>query len=307
MDSQSVRRSPAARAWRLAAAQHWVISRAQLIEVGFHPQAIKYRVRRGRLHRTPWKGVYAVGRPQLTRHGYFKAALLAVGDGAVLSHRSAAEVWGLLTARLEVVEVLVPANKRVRQRMIVARRRSALHPEDVMTPEGLRVTSPTRTLIDLALNATGDELEDAIRRADKDDLVSPELLRSRLARYEGEPGVAAMRKLLDRSTYTVTDSALERLFLPIARRAGLPRPLTQQWLNGFRVDFYWPDLGLVVETDGLRYHRTAQQQTVDRRRDQAHVASGLTVLRFSRAQVRFEPRAVEATLRRVIARLATAS
>ena len=111
--------------------------------------------------------------------------------------------------------------------------------------------------------------------------------------------------MLDRRTFQVTDSRLEQMFLPIVRQAGLPRPLTQQRVNGFRVDFHWPYLGLVVETDGLRYHRTPQQQSADRRRDQAHVAAGLTVLRFSHAQVKFEPGQVLRTLTTVARRLTT--
>ena len=95
--------------------------------------------------------------------------------------------------------------------------------------------------------------------------------------------------MLDRRTFRLTDSELERRFLPLARAAGLPVPLTRQRVNGFEVDFFWPDLGLVVETDGLRYHRTPAQQARDRLRDQAHTAAGLTPLRFTHAQVRFEP------------------
>lgn len=116
-------------------------------------------------------------------------------------------------------------------------------------------------------------------------------------------GVPALRALLDRRTFTLTDSQLERRFLRLVRGAGLPRPLTGQRVNGFKVDFYWPDLGLVVETDGLRYHRTATQQARDRRRDQAHAAAGLTPLRFTHAQVTFEPDDVEGTLIAVANRL----
>lgn len=112
-----------------------------------------------------------------------------------------------------------------------------------------------------------------------------------------------MRRILDRRTFALTDSELERRFLPITRAAGLPLPETGRKLNGFKVDFYWPDLGLVVETDGLRYHRTPAQQARDRMRDQAHTASGLTCLRFTHAQVRFEADHVRATLAAVVRRL----
>jgi very-short-patch-repair endonuclease len=104
---------------------------------------------------------------------------------------------------------------------------------------------------------------------------------------------------MDRRTFTLTDSELERRFLQLVRKAGLPQPLTQQRVNGYLVDFYWPELKLVVETDGLRYHRTATQQSRDRERDQAHVAAGLIALRFTHAQVRYDPARVVETLRAV--------
>jgi very-short-patch-repair endonuclease len=121
----------------------------------------------------------------------------------------------------------------------------------------------------------------------------------------GRRGVAILRDTLDRRTFVLTDSELERRFLPIARRAGLPKPETQMMVNGFRVDFYWPELGLVVETDGLRYHRTPTQQAADRVRDQAHAAAGLTPLRFTHAQIAYEPGQVRETLGAVSGRLRT--
>ena len=145
----------------------------------------------------------------------------------------------------------------------------------------------------------------AINEADKRDLVDPETLRSALDAMTPRPGVGILRETLDRRTFTLTDSALERLFLPIARRAGLSAPETGQIVNGYKVDFYWPDLGLVVETDGLRYHRTPAQQATDRLRDQAHAAAGLTPLRFTHAQVRYEPAHVQETLTAVARRLFT--
>lgn len=111
---------------------------------------------------------------------------------------------------------------------------------------------PVRTLVDLAACLLRDALEAAVNEADKHDLIDPETLRSALYRYRGQPGVTALREALDRRTFTLTDSELERRFLPVARKASLPRPQTRKYVNGFEVDFYWPDLGLVVETDGLR-------------------------------------------------------
>jgi very-short-patch-repair endonuclease len=111
--------------------------------------------------------------------------------------------------------------------------------------------------------------------------------------------VVKLRKLLDATTFTLTDSELERLFVPIALGAGLPKPETQARVNGFTVDFYWPDRKLVVETDGLRYHRTPAQQRKDRVRDQIHTAAGLTAVRFTHGQIRFERAHVARILRRL--------
>jgi very-short-patch-repair endonuclease len=112
--------------------------------------------------------------------------------------------------------------------------------------------------------------------------------------------------MLGARTFRLTDSELERRFLRIVEKARLPRPLTQQNVAGFRVDFFWPDLGLVVETDGLTYHRTPSQQARDRLRDQAHLAAGLTPLRFTHAQVRYEPNRVAETLALLMSRLGRA-
>ena len=107
--------------------------------------------------------------------------------------------------------------------------------------------------------------------------------------------------------FLLTDSELERRFLRLIRGTGLPTPQTGVWVSGFKVDFFWPDLGLVVETDGLRYHRTAAQQSRDRQRDQAHAAAGLTTLRFSHSQIAFDGRRVRDTLARVARRLRQAA
>jgi very-short-patch-repair endonuclease len=162
------------------------------------------------------------------------------------------------------------------------------------------VTSPGRTLIDLATVLKHGQLEEAINAADKLQLIDPERLRGEVEAHRGTAGVPMLRDILDRHTFTLTDSELERRFMRLVRRAGLPRPLTQRRVNGYRVDFCWPELKLIVETDGLRYHRTAAQQSKDRARDQAHVAAGFTVLRFTHAQVRYERARVVSTLRAVL-------
>jgi very-short-patch-repair endonuclease len=279
-----------------------VVTRSQLLALGLSSQGIKHRQGRGRLH-VVHRGVYAVGRPELSRDGLWMAAVLAVGRGAVLSHSSAAALWGIGEQR-GPIEVSVAPPRTVARPGIRVHRRQVLEAEQVLVRRGIAVTGPLQTLVDISPRMTPGELEDAIGRVDRVDLCNPEQLLEGVLRLPRGPGVGRLREVLERRTLTLTDSELERRMLPIVRRAGLGPPRTQQLVNGYRVDFYWPELGLVVETDGLRYHRTAAQQSADHRRDQAHAAAGLTPLRFSHAQVTYQPAGVEAVLRRVAARLA---
>ena len=291
--------------WDLAARQHGVVARRQLLALGISGQTVKRRVASGRLHRVR-RGVYAVGRPGLTRKGEWMAAVLCCGDEACLSHASAAALWAIRPERGGEIHVSVPVSADRRPAGVVVHRRSALDRHGVTVRHGIPVTTPVRTLVDLATRLAPRQLEAAVSEADKLDLVDPEGLRAALQELRGTPGVRPLRELLDRGTFRLTDSELERRFLPIARAAGLSEPLTQARVNGFRVDFHWAGLGLVVETDGLRYHRTAAQQARDRERDQAHAAAGLTALRFTHAQVRFRPEQVRVTLAAVAGRLAGA-
>lgn len=183
-------------------------------------------------------------------------------------------------------------------------RRPSLRPRDVTTEYGIPVTTPVQTLIDLTLRLERPDVERMINEADKYNLAHPPGLRRALDQRVGDPGVAQLRQILDRRTFRLTKEELERRFLPLAAKAGLPVPLTGQWVNEFEVDFYWPDLGLVVETDGLRYHRTPAEQARDRLRDQAHTAAGLTQLRFTHEQVRYEPEHVRKILAQTASRFA---
>lgn len=286
-------RNSKALAWDLGQKQHGVVARRQLLALGFTPEAIKHRQRRGRLH-PAGRGVYAIGRPELSREGRWMAAILACGEGAVLSHRSAAALYEVGKERPGIIEVTIRRRGKHQRPGIRVRSRPHLPPDDVGTFGGVPVTSPVRTMLDLATvldpqAIAARPLERAVNDADKRDVIDPEALRAALDNRAGEPGVRALRALLDRHTFRLSDSELEILFRPIAREAGLPRPLTKHRVNGFEVDFYWPDLGLVVETDGLRYHRTPAAQSRDALRDQTHTAAGFTTLRFSHWQVKNNP------------------
>lgn len=249
------------------------------------------------------RGIYAVGRPYVTDHGRWMAAVLACSDGAVLSHSSAAALWRIGFEQRGLVELSLPSRSRKRRPGLEIHRRPSLQPRDVTTEYGIPVTTPIQTLIDMALRLDRPGVERAINEADKYNLAHPPGLRMALDERLGEPGAATLRFILDRRTFRLTKEELERRFLPLARKAGLPTPLTGQWVNEFEVDFYWPDLGLIVETDGLRYHRTPAEQARDRLRDQTHTAAGLTPLRFTHEQVRYESDHVLAVLRRTAALL----
>lgn len=284
--------------WKLAELQHGVVSRAQLLERGFTRTAIQHRLAEGRLHRV-YPGVYAVGRPELSQLGRWMAAVLACGNGAVLSHASAAALWGVHKAATKRIDISIPKARRVAHAGIRPHRRT-LAPDEPTTTQRIPVTAISTTLVDLATLVTRAQLEAAINEADKLDLITPDRLRNELGAMPARRGVRALRTLLDETSFALTDSELERRFLRIVRAAGLPKPKTQARVRGFRVDFHWPDLNLVVETDGLRYHRTPQQQTKDRVRDQRLTAAGLTVLRFTHAQIAKERAHVEATLVAVV-------
>jgi very-short-patch-repair endonuclease len=231
------------------------------------------------------------------------AAVLSCGSRAALSHRSAAALWGFARAIAEPIEVSVPfASPRHRPGVRVYRR-PHLRPRDVDVHDGIPVVVPVLTLIDLARTVGDAGLERAINEADRIDLIDPETLALSLEDYPSRPGIARMRSILGHRTFRLTDSELERRFLPLVVDAGLPTPWTQRLVNGFKVDFFWPDLRLVVETDGLRYHRTPAQQARDRVRDQAHLAAGFVPLRFTHWQVRYEASYVRSVLVAVARRL----
>jgi hypothetical protein len=191
------------------------------------------------------------------------AAVLACGDGAMLSHRSAAALWGISGEQPGRTDVSVTRRCEIRRPGVKARGRPTLGPKDIAHIDGIPVTTVVRTLVDLATELDPRRIERAVNEADKHDLIDPEALRLALDDYAGQPGAPALRNLLDKRTFRLSDSDLEILFRPIAAAAGLPPPHAKEWVNGFEVDFFWPELGLVVETDGLRYHRTPSTQTKD--------------------------------------------
>jgi hypothetical protein len=231
------------------------------------------------------------------------AAVLACGPGAALSHRSAAALWKFGKEHEDYIDVTVRRDSEARIRGIRCHRRPTLPAGAITTRLNIPLTQPVQTFLDLATVTGPKGLERAINEADKRDVIDPDALRMALEDHAGEPGVRPLRHVLDKHTFRLSDDELELLFRPLATAAGLPTPLTKVKVNKFEVDFFWPDLGLVVETDGWRYHRTPATQTRDALRFQTHTASGLTPLRFSHWQVKYEPDHVLNILRRTVTHL----
>jgi len=282
-------------AWRLAGRQHGIVTRKQLLALGFSTKALEHRLQRGRLFPVSL-GVYAVGWPVLNQKRRWMAAVLAGGEGAALSHRSAAALWEIGTELPELIDISIRRRCELHRPGIRLRGRPSLSPQSITRRDDIPVTSPIQTLVDLATELQATSLQRAVNDADKRGLVDPETLREALGLYHGQKGVRPLRRLLDKLFFQLSDSDLEIYFRRVVKTAELPMPLSKQRVNRFEVDFFWPDLGLVVETDGLRYHRTPSAQTRDARRDRAHIMAGMTPLRFTHYEVRYEPKLVRLAL-----------
>jgi very-short-patch-repair endonuclease len=256
-------------------------------------EEIRGRLEGGQLHRL-WAGVYAVGRPDAGRLGRFMGATLACGVGARLSHGSAADLWRIRQQAGGPIDVAVPSASFPRRGGIRLHRRANLGPPRFV--RGIPIADPVSVLIDLATELATEEVEDAVNEADRLDLIRTHRLRPALDREPGRPGVGRLKRILDAQTFSRAANALERRFLAIVRDAGLPAPSTQRRLGRYRVDFFWADLGFVVETDSLRHHRTVAEQAVDLGRDQTHARAGLRSLRFTHSQVFHRPDHVRAVL-----------
>jgi very-short-patch-repair endonuclease len=278
----------------LAAGQQVVVSTEQLLELGFDHSRIRRRLAAGwltRLHR----GVYRVG-PQDAQWTAEMAALLACGRRAVLSHRSAAAVWGLASRDESTIDVTV-SGTQLRSRDGIRVHRARLARADLRERETLRVTSPARTLLDLAAELPRPELERVVNEAQLLRLVT----RAELSAVSRRPGASRLRAAL-RVEPRLSRSELERLMLALVRRVGLPVPLTNTRVLGHEVDFAWPEQRVIVETDGFHAHSTRAAFERDRARDALLSAHGWRVVRFSWWQVVHEPEVVAARLAVVLTR-----
>jgi hypothetical protein len=282
---------------QLGRRQHGVVARRQLLEAGLTDEAVDHRLRSGRLLRVR-RGVYALGPAHLSQRGIWMAATLECGPTALLSHASAAALWGLSRARPGPVHVTIPVGKEASGRDIRVHRTRRLDPVDRQVRERIPVTSVPRTLIDLAESEEPRRLRRAVEEADRLGLLHFGELESAIKRHPGRRGTAPLRALLsDYTEAAPTRSELEDRFLDLCREAGLPAPQTNVVVAGLEVDAYWPEPGLVVELDGYRYHGGPDAHERDRERTLRLQDAGCEVRRFSWRQVTRKAARVEGSLR----------
>jgi very-short-patch-repair endonuclease len=278
MPEELTRRRRDAAIAEFAAKQHGVVSAEQLRQLGLPNSTIGDRAAAARLHRIH-RGVYAVGHPRLGTEGRWMAAVLACGEGAVLSHRSAAELWRMLRVRREnarIVHVTTPREGR-HHRGIQVHRSATLGPKDSVVWLGISVTKPARTLDDLRRTFPRAVFSAALREA--------EFLRLPI-------GNGAERDL--------TRSELEARFLALVRRHRLPPPEVNVRVDRYEVDFLWRPQQLIVEVDGWESHGTRSAFEEDRARDARLKVLGFEVLRFTWRQVASDSAAVAATIRTLL-------
>jgi hypothetical protein len=281
----------------LATRQHGVVAARQLIALGLAQQTIADWVAAGRLHRVH-RGVYAVGHTVLPVRGHWTAAVLAGGPGAALSHASAAAFWDLRRTAAAIIDITVPGRAgRTKRPGLRVHRPRTLRPLEVTKHDGLRVTTPARTILDLAA-AHHIRLERLLDQAEILELTDYPALDAIAQAHPGHPGAGRLRRLLAayEAGATLKRSELERLFLMICEAAELPAPLVNHPLGDKEVDFLFAEHRLIVEIDSWRYHKTRRAFDADRARDALHLQSGYRTVRFTDRQLEHEPHTVASTL-----------
>jgi len=284
-------------AW-IAARQLGLITAEQLIAAGVGRGSIRWRLANGNLHRV-LRGVYLVGHAVPADRALEFAAVLACGAGAVVSHRSAAALWRLVTPAGREVELTV-VGRDCRSRVgLRVHRVQELATADRSTSHGIPVTAPGRTVIDYAATTSRDEAERAIAEAIALRLLTVPKILAATERAPNCAGVGVVKEILGQpGGPRRTRSNRERAMLRLIREAGLPVPLTNHPVAGFNADFFWPEVGLIVEVDGEGFHRPRPAFERDHRRDMVHKDAGHEVLRVSGQQLHEEALYVTAVIAR---------
>lgn len=276
--------------------QHGVVAYRQLIALGFSPQWIQRQLAAARLHRVH-QGVYAVGHRRLTVRGRWMAAVLALGEGAVLSHLSAAALWGILAIPGGAIEVLVETCGARRRKGIKVHETLHLPSRDRTIRDAIPVTSLARTLLDLA-EVAPSRLRRAVDEADRQQLLDVRAVRELCDRSHGRRGLKPLLALLDQASDTPhTRRQLEALFFDFCRTQGLPLPACNVLVEGYEVDAFWPAFRLIVELDSWEFHRGRRAFERDRERDAVLQAAGYRVIRVTWRRLTQNPAEVAALLR----------
>jgi very-short-patch-repair endonuclease len=285
---------------RVANRQKGLITTEQLLACGLGRGAIAHRVAAGQLHRVH-RGVYVVGHTVMAPWAVELAAVLACGQGALLSHRSAAVLHQLLPPVSAAVDVTATGRSERRHAGIRVHR-VRIERRDRARRQGIPVTAVARTVLDLAETATLDDTERAFDEAINRRLTTHDHLAALLARSPGRRGAKTINALLDRDHVPgLTRREAERLLLKLIRAARLPLPRVNARIGKYTVDFYWPEHGLVLEMDSHAWHTSPQKFETDRLRDQILDGQQIRVIRSTWLQVTQEPYALVARLARSLA------
>lgn len=289
----------------LAGHQHGLVCRRQLLGLGLSPAAIARRVKAGRLQALH-RGVYLVG-PLRPARATAMAAVLAGGPTAVLSHSSAASLWGLTKgvgdgSVPEPVHVTVPGSGRGGRPGIRFHRVAALTDDERAAVDGIPVTAPTRTLVDIAGALGSRELERALAVAERESLIGSDELAAIPERYKGRPGMPVLRALLQEAAGPdFIRSEAERRCLELIRTARLPRPHANVPVGPYELDLFWPDEGVAIEVDGWAHHSSRPRFEGDRRKDAWLRARGIDVIRLTWRQITRTPVATAVEIGQVLA------
>lgn len=283
---------------RVAARQHRVISREQLAELGLGRGAIAHRIERGLLHPLH-RGVYLWGAPASSLLGRAQAAVLACGVDAVMSHDAAGALWGIRPPPAGLLDVTI-ACRRVRIEGLRTHEAGAVVAAEVRAIEGVPVTSPARTLLDVAPRIAARDLAAAVELAQVKRLVTKRQLQAVIARFPRRAGVSALRALAAERAFTRSEA--ERRLLTLLRAARLPRPELNATAEGWEVDVLWPRHRVVLEFDSYAFHATRAAFERDRRRTAALTRGRYIVLRTTWPELTGESHALVARTAEALAR-----
>lgn len=246
-------------------------------------------------------GVYAVGRPSLSRHGDYLAAVLTCGPKALLSHRSAAWLWGISRGAGSQIEITSPTPRKPRPPILLHHSR-VLQAQDRALVESIPVTSVARTLLDYAATVRFGLLQRALERSEELKLFDLEAVDELLARTAGHPGHGRLRKALELyRPAPFTRSGLERRFLGLVEQSGMPKPVTGFNELGYELDVYWPTERLVVELDVYETHGSPAAFERDRLRQEDLLLAGVRMTRVTGPRLKREPKQVIERVRRLLA------